>query len=329
MQEKIPLTRQDFVPNTAIKWCAWCWDFIILSQLQNTFVKMWIPKEKITLVSWIGCAGRFPYYMNTYGFHTIHGRAVAVATWVKLSNPDLSVFVIGWDWDILSIWWNHLLHAARKNIWIKIIMPNNEIYALTKWQLSPTTEKWVATKTTPSWSYINPINPVKFTLWADCAFVARSIDTEIAFTQAILDRAANFDSTVFVEILQKCITFAPNNFSTLRNPILKEDYILRVEHGKPLVFWKEKNKWIAIENYKPKIVEFESGKIPENVVIYDETNEQLAYIIANLEYGEFPMPIWIFKAINKPTFESSYLKSTQKFNSKKNLEEILNNWEVF
>lgn len=323
-----PLTKKDFMSTTPPKWCPGCGDFLILNAMQNAFVNSGIPRENFVIVGWIGCAGRFPYYMNTYGFHSVHGRAPTIATGVKLNNPELEVWVLTWDWDALSIGTNHVFHTLRKNIWVKILLLNNEIYALTKWQLSPTSKKWKITKTSPSWSIKNPVNPVKFALNSWASFVARSIDSEMILTQQIIEKATSIKSSTFVEVLQNCVTFNPDLSETIRNREEKEDYILRIENGKPLIFGKDRNKWIAIENYKPQIVEFEASKIPENVVIYNETNEQLAYIIANLSAPEFPIPVWIFKNIPSKSYEQELSENN---NWNKKIEEILEGsdfWEI-
>lgn len=330
MTENTILTKADFVSDTPAKWCPGCWDFIILNQLQNTFAKAGIPKEDFVVISGIGCAGRLPYHIDTYGFHTIHWRAPTIATGVKLSNPKLQTWIITWDWDWLSIGANHLFHVMRKNIWVKILLFNNEIYALTKWQLSPTSEKWKITKTTPIGSIDKPVNPIKFALWLECGFVARTIDTEIALTQMILDKASWVLWTVFVEILQNCVTFNSWADNCIRNREIKEDYIIRLEHNKPLIFWKNKDKAIIIENFKAKVIEFNPENIPDNVAIYDETSNEMAYIIGNMPKEWFPLPIWIFKSIDSTSYEELYSEMLEKNNIKnKSLEEILEDWETW
>jgi len=330
MTKNTTLTKSDFVSDVTAKWCPWCWDFIILSQLQNTFAKAWIPKEDFVVISGIGCAWRLPYYIDTYWFHTIHGRAPTIATGVKLSNPKLQTWIMTWDWDWLSIGANHLFHVMRKNIWVKILLFNNQIYALTKWQLSPTTERWRITKTTPIWSIDEHVDPVKFALGLECNFVARTIDTEMTLTQEILDRAVKINWTVFVEILQSCVAFNPWSLNPIRNREIKEDYILRVEHWKPLIFGRNKNKWIIIENFKPKVIEFDIDKIPENIVIYDETSKELAYIIGNMSWEEFPIPIWIFKSLEWLSYEELYAEILEKNNIKnRGISEILEDWEIW
>lgn len=325
MWENKTYTIADFKPTNQVKWCAWCWDLLVLNRLQNQFVKSWLPKENFVVVAWIGCAWRLPYYMNTYWFHTIHGRAPAVATWVKLANPELQVWIATWDWDALSIGGNHIIHTIRKNIWVKILLLNNSIYWLTKWQLSPTSNIWSITKTSPIGSIETPINPSNFAISLWCSFVARTIDSEIPLTDKVLEEWWKNSWTVFIEVLQKCITFNPKYFEELRNPETKEDYILRVENGQPLVFGKAKNKCIIIENFKPKIVEF-SEKLPENVIIYDETSNELAYIISKFSYPEFPIPVWILYRNNNTSYEELLANQNKKI---KSIDKIINDWEVF
>jgi len=226
-----------------------------------------------------------------------------VATGVKLADPDLAVWVVTGDGDGLSIGGNHMLHAIRKNIGLKIVLFNNRIYALTKGQASPTTQPGTRTKTTPEGSLDFPFNPARFAAGLDCTFVARGIDFDLAGNAAILERAAAHEGTVFVEILQKCVPFSDKEFDPLKDPQTKDDNVLRVEHGKPLVFGKGKNKGIVFRGFRPGIVEFEAGKVPGEVAVYDETSAEMAYLISGLTQPEFPVPVGVFKAVEKPAYE--------------------------
>ncbi len=303
--ENTKLTAKDFSSNLPVKWCPGCGDFAILNMIQKTLAGMGLPHEKYAVVSGIGCSSRFPYYVNTYGFHSIHGRAPAIATGLKLSNPDLSVWVITGDGDGLSIGGNHMLHAIRRNIGLKIVLFNNRIYALTKGQASPTTQPGTRTKTTPLGSIDYPFIPARFAVGLDCTFVARGIDTDIAGTSAILERAAGHNGTTFVEILQKCVPFSDKEFDPLKDPAAREDVLLRVAHGKPLVFGRDRNKGIAFRNFRPEIVEF-SGKVPDEIAVYDETNAEMAYLISGFTQPELPLPVGVFRATRKPSFEELY-----------------------
>lgn len=301
--ENVKLNAKDFSSGLPVKWCPGCGDFAILSQIQKAMAGMGLPHEKYAVISGIGCSSRFPYYVNTYGFHTMHGRAPAVATGVKLANPELAVWVVTGDGDGLSIGGNHMLHAIRKNIGLKIVLFNNRIYALTKGQASPTTQPGTKTKTTPAGSLDFPFNPARFAAGLDCTFVARGIDFDLAGNSAILERAAAHNGTVFIEILQKCVPFSDKEFDPLKDPGTKEDNVLRVAHGQPLVFGKEKNKGIAFRGFRPEVVAFDPGKIPAEVAVYDETSPEMAYLISGLSQPEFPVPVGVFKAVAKPSYE--------------------------
>ena len=304
--EPVKLTAKDFSSNLPVKWCPGCGDFAILNMMQKVLANMGLPHEKYAVISGIGCSSRFPYYVNTYGFHSIHGRAAAVASGVKLANPDLAVWVITGDGDGLSIGGNHMMHAIRRNIGLKIVLFNNRIYALTKGQASPTTQPGTKTKSTPAGSIDYPFNPARFAVGLDCTFVARGLDNDLPGTTAILERAAKHNGTTFVEIFQKCVPFSDKEFDPLKNPATREDVILRVEHGKPLVFGVNKNKGIVFKGFKPSVVTFEPGKVPAEVAVYDETNAEMAYLISGFTQPGLPVPFGVFLATSKPSFEELY-----------------------
>ncbi|MDT8286830.1 MAG: 2-oxoacid:ferredoxin oxidoreductase subunit beta [Elusimicrobiales bacterium] len=301
--ENAKLNARDFSSGLPVKWCPGCGNFAILNQIQKAMAGMSLPHEKYAVISGIGCSSRFPYYVNTYGFHTMHGRAPAVATGVKLANPELAVWVVTGDGDGLSIGGNHMLHAIRKNIGLKIVLFNNRIYALTKGQASPTTQPGTKTKTTPAGSLDFPFNPARFAAGLDCTFVARGIDFDLTGNAAILERAAAHNGTVFVEILQKCVPFSDKEFDPLKDPGTKEDNVLRVAHGRPLVFGKEKNKGIAFRGFRPEVVSFAPGEVPAEVAVYDETSPEMAYLISGLSQPDFPVPVGVFKAVDKTSYE--------------------------
>ena len=303
--ENAKLTAKDFSSGLPVKWCPGCGDYAILNVIQKTMANMGLPREKFAVISGIGCSSRFPYYVSTYGFHTLHGRACAVASGVKLSNPELSVWVITGDGDGLSIGGNHTMHAIRRNMDMKIILFNNRIYGLTKGQASPTTLPGSKTKTTPLGAIDYPFNPARFAVGLDCTFVARCIDSDIPGSSAVLERAAKHVGTAFVEIYQKCVPFTDKEFDWLKDPATKEDMILRVEHGKPLVFGKNKDKGIAIKNMKAGIVTF-SGAVPAEVAVYDETNDEMAHLVSGLKHPEFPTPVGVLRAVRKPAYEELY-----------------------
>ena len=300
------LTAKDFASGLPVKWCPGCGDFAILNMMQKVLANMGLPHEKYAVISGIGCSSRFPYYVNTYGFHSIHGRAAAVASGVKLANPDLAVWVVTGDGDGLSIGGNHMMHAIRRNIGLKIVLFNNRIYALTKGQASPTTQPGTRTKSTPAGSIDYPFNPARFAVGLDCTFVARGLDNDLPGTTAILERAAKHNGTTFVEIFQKCVPFSDKEFDPLKNPATREDVILRVEHGKPLVFGVNKDKGIVFKGFKPSVISFEPGRVPAEVAVYDETNAEMAYLISGFTQPELPVPFGVFLSTSKPSFEELY-----------------------
>jgi 2-oxoglutarate ferredoxin oxidoreductase subunit beta len=240
------LSRKDFVSDQDVRWCPGCGDYAILAQVQKVMPELGVPRENFVFLSGIGCSSRFPYYMNTYGFHTIHGRAPAIATGLKASRPDLSVWVATGDGDALSIGGNHLIHALRRNIDINILLFNNRIYGLTKGQYSPTSEQGKITKSTPLGSVDHPFNPISVALGAEGTFVARSIDVEAKHLQTIVRRAYEHKGTAFVEILQNCNIFNDGAFANLTEKDIKADTQLVLEHGKPLIFGKNRDKGIRL-----------------------------------------------------------------------------------
>ncbi|OIO00244.1 MAG: 2-oxoacid:ferredoxin oxidoreductase subunit beta [Elusimicrobia bacterium CG_4_10_14_0_2_um_filter_56_8] len=327
------LTAKNFSSGLPVKWCPGCGDFAILSMLQKTMANMGLPLEQYAVISGIGCSSRFPYYVSTYGFHSIHGRALPIATGVKLSKPELAVWVITGDGDGMSIGGNHLIHAIRRNISLKIVLFNNRIYGLTKGQASPTTLQGSKTKTTPLGAIDYPFDPTRFAIGLDCTFVARGIDNDIAGTSAIFERAARHTGTAFVEVLQKCVPFTDKEFDSLKDPATKEEMLLRVEHGKPLVFGKDKNKGISFRNMRAEIVEFKAGAVPAEVAIYDETNADMAYLVSGLPHPEFPTPIGVLKAVRKPAYEEMYYDQVKTIGNTKEheLEALLSGpdaWEI-
>ena len=331
--ENTKLTAKDFASTLPVKWCPGCGDFAILNQLQKAMAGMGLPHEKYVVVSGIGCSSRFPYYVNTYGFHSIHGRACAVASGVKLSNPGLAVWVVTGDGDGLAIGGNHMLHAIRRNIGLKIVLFNNRIYAMTKGQASPTTLLGTKTRSSPMGTIDYPLNPVRFATGLDCTFVARGIDTDMAGNAAIFERAAKHNGTAFVEVLQKCVPFTDKEFDCLKDPEKKEDMILRVEHGKPLIFGKNRNKGIAFKNFRVEIVEFKAGSVPDEVAVYDETNADMAYLVSGFQAPEFPIPVGVLKAGEKPSYEELYYEQVAAIGDTKEneLETLLSGpdaWEI-
>ena len=306
---KPALSRKDFVSNQEPRWCPGCGDYSILAQVQKVMPDFGIPREKIVFVSGIGCSSRFPYYMNTYGFHTIHGRAPTIATGIKVSRPDLTVWMATGDGDSLAIGGNHLIHVLRRNVGIKIILFNNRIYGLTKGQYSPTSELGKKTKSTPGGSLDHPFSTLSVVIGAEGTFVARSIDTELAHLQAMLKRAGDHKGTTLLEVYQNCPVFNDDAFVYITEKTNKADRVLYLEHGKPLIFGKDKNKGIRIgKNFTPEVVEVGEGpgQVPlSEIAVHDETveNPSYAFMLSRMEWPEFPVPIGVLRNVIRPAYE--------------------------
>ena len=253
-------TAKDFSSGQDVRWCPGCGDYSILAQTQRTAPDLGIDIEKFVWISGIGCAARFPYYMNTYGMHGIHGRAPAIATGVKVNNPELSVWVASGDGDLLSIGGNHFIHACRRTIGLKILLFNNRIYGLTKGQYSPTSEKGKITKSTPFGSVDYPFNPLSLAVGAGASFVARALDRDPKHLQAMLKRAGEHKGTAFIEVYQNCNIFNDGAFEILTDKTTRDDNVIYLEHEKPMLFGKEKNKGIKLDGLKPIVVDIAEGK---------------------------------------------------------------------
>ncbi|MEM7159342.1 MAG: 2-oxoacid:ferredoxin oxidoreductase subunit beta [Myxococcota bacterium] len=284
------LTKKDFTSDQEVRWCPGCGDYAILAAVQKALPTMGVARENTVFISGIGCSSRFPYYMNTYGFHTIHGRAPALATGLKLSNPDLDVWIITGDGDGLSIGGNHLLHVLRRNVDVQLLMFNNRIYGLTKGQYSPTSLLGQRSPSTPMGSLDYPVVPTLFALGAGAPFVARAIDTSIKTLGSVLVEAREHRGASFVEILQNCPVFNDGTWTGVTARDVASDTQLWAEHGKPLLFGKEKNKGLRVVGGEIEVVQVGEGGVPESeVTVHDETNRSLAFLLAQLYVPDFPM----------------------------------------
>jgi 2-oxoglutarate ferredoxin oxidoreductase subunit beta len=304
MSETIKLTRKDFQSDQTVRWCPGCGDYAILAQMQRVMPDLGVPKENIVFISGIGCSSRFPYYMNTYGIHSIHGRAPTLATGLKIANPDLMVFVITGDGDGLSIGGNHLLHACRRNVDINIILFNNRIYGLTKGQYSPTSLPGTRTKTSPMGSLEVAFNPISVALAAEATFIARTIDLEQKHMGEMLKRAAAHRGVSFVEIFQNCLIFNDGTFSAVTDRKTKEENRLMLEHGKPMVFGKDKDRGLRLNGIIPEVVSLADTPIDE-IMVHDENSPRthMAHMLSRMTNPEYPVPIGVFRAIDRPTYE--------------------------
>lgn len=299
------LTAKDLASDQEVRWCPGCGDYSILAQMKKALAGLGIPREKFVFVSGIGCSSRFPYYMNTYGFHSIHGRAPTLATGLKLCRPDLSVWVITGDGDGLSIGGNHLIHAIRRNVDLKIILFNNEIYGLTKGQYSPTSRIGTRTKSSPLGSIDNPLRPLSIAIGAEATFVARTIDVDINHLTDTLRRAANHKGTAFVEIYQNCKVFNDGVFDYATDKSIKADNTLYLEHGKPLIFGKDRNKGIRLHDLDPEVVTLGNGITVDDLLIHDEKAEEpsRAYLLSRMVYPRFPECFGVFRCVERPTYD--------------------------
>ncbi|PIQ86025.1 MAG: 2-oxoacid:ferredoxin oxidoreductase subunit beta [Candidatus Omnitrophica bacterium CG11_big_fil_rev_8_21_14_0_20_45_26] len=301
---KPPQSRDDFISGQEVRWCPGCGDYAILATVQRTLAKRQIPREKYVFVSGIGCSSRFPYYMNTYGFHTIHGRAPTIATGLRCVNPELSIWVITGDGDGLSIGGNHLIHCMRRNVDLNILLVNNRIYGLTKGQYSPTSEISKVTKSTPFGSIEHPINALCIAIASEATFIARTLDTDPVHMSYVLSRAAEHRGISFVEIYQNCIIFNDKTFTPITGRDTRDDRMVYLEHGKPLVFGKKKNKAIKLNGLDPVIVDLDDSQHQKDLVIHDEKAKEphYAYLLTQMEYPEMPVPFGVFRAIERPTY---------------------------
>jgi 2-oxoglutarate ferredoxin oxidoreductase subunit beta len=311
-----PLTRRDFATDQDVRWCPGCGDYAILASVQKVLPELGVPRERVVFVSGIGCASRFPYYMNTYGIHTIHGRAPAFATGVKVANPELSVWVVAGDGDALSIGGNHLLHALRRNLDIQLLLLNNRVYGLTKGQYSPTSRLGTRTKSTPTGSIDNPVDPLALALGAGATFVARTIDVDARHLQATLARAAAHRGTSFVEILQNCPVFNDGEWRDLEEPVLRTANALALEHGQPLVFGPDgARRGIVLDGFAPRVIELGDDEDPleRGVLVHDEHDASggLAFLLAGLHLPEFPEPIGVLRSIERPRYEERLGQAVQ------------------
>jgi 2-oxoglutarate ferredoxin oxidoreductase subunit beta len=330
------LTPKDFASDQEIRWCPRCGDYSILAQMKKVLPTLGIPKEKFVFVSGIGCSSRFPYYMNTYGIHGIHGRAPAIATGVKLTRPDLQVWVITGDGDALSIGGNHLMQVLRRNVDLKIILFNNQIYGLTKGQYSPTSPLGARTKSTPYGSVDNPLGPLSVAIGCEATFVARSIDVDIKHLAMVLERAAHHKGTAFVEVYQDCNVFNHGAFDYCTDKTVKGDNVVYLEHGKPLIFGAEIKKGIRLHNLHPEVVEVGKGIGEDDLLFHDEKMREpsLAFLLARMRHPEFPEPIGVFRDVEAPVYDEQVNKQLAHVMEQKgpgNLEELFNSgdtWEV-
>ena len=329
------LKKKDFVSGQDVKWCPGCGDYAILAQVQKVFPTLGIKKEDFLVVSGIGCSSRFPYYMNTFGFHTIHGRAPAVASGAKLANPNLSVWMITGDGDAMSIGGNHFIHILRRNLNIKILMFNNKIYGLTKGQYSPTSELGKVTKSTPMGSLDFPFNPSSLAIGAGATFVGRSLDRETKHLAEMVGLANSHKGASFVDIYQNCNIFNDGAHSAYTDRETKNDTLIKLTHGEPMVFGESGSKILKLEGSKFKVLKLEDGFSMDDATVHDYNDKNLAFLLSEMTVdSSLPTPIGILYKEEKPTYDDMMVDQIDLAKNKSsdiNIQDIItgnNTWQV-
>jgi 2-oxoglutarate ferredoxin oxidoreductase subunit beta len=334
--ENIPvLTKEDFKVKDPVKWCSGCGGHSVLSAVQNALPEIAVEKEKIVFVSGIGCSSRFPYYINTYGFHGLHGRAVPVASGIKVSNPELSVWVVTGDGDLLAIGGNHFLHVVRRNIDMNILLFNNKIYGLTKGQYSPTTPKGMKTKTSPDGTVENPLKPGELTIGAQGSFFARAVDTDPKLMKDIFVKAARHIGTSVVEVLQNCLIYTNEIHSDITGKDVREEHQLILEHGKPMIYGKQRDKGLVLEKTQLKAVKIgENGYTMDDILVHDVTitDPSIHYMLASMSLPDFPMAMGVIRAVENPSYANllyNQISSAKAQSPLKTMDDLLLSGNVF
>jgi 2-oxoglutarate ferredoxin oxidoreductase subunit beta len=337
MTETQKLSPKDFKSDQEVRWCAGCGDHAVLNAVHRSMAELGLPKENYTIISGIGCSSRFPYYMNTYAMHSIHGRAAAISSGVKVANPDLSVWMVTGDGDCMAIGGNHFIHVIRRNIDLNIILLNNQIYGLTKGQYSPTSLEGQVTKTSPYGTVEPPFHPGELVIGAQGRFFARAIDNNVKMCAKIFTEAAQFKGTSVIEVLQNCVIYNDKAHGLLTDKAHKEDRQLHLEHGKPMIFGKERNKGIVLDGLKLKVVTIgENGISDKDILVHDahDDNPILHHMISNMSQPDFPVAMGIIRAVQTETYEEKLnlqMEHVKKSSSIKSMKDLLysgNTWQV-
>ncbi len=328
------LTPKDFESGQDVRWCPGCGDYSILAQVKKILPKVGVGRENVVFVSGIGCSSRFPYYVNTYGMHSIHGRAPGFASGIKVTNPDLLVWVVTGDGDALSIGGNHLIHAIRRNMDIIILLFNNRIYGLTKGQYSPTSELGKMTKSSPMGSIDNPLRPLSVAIGCEASFVARTLDVDVKHLAETLERAAAHRGTSFVEIYQDCNVFNHLAYEYASDKEQRPENTLYLEHGKPMIFGKNRDKGIRLHGTEIEVVQLGGGIREDDLLFHDERAKEptLAYLLSRMSYPEFPEPMGVLRCVDKPRYEvlaHEQIKAAQAKKGPGRLEDLFNEGDVW
>jgi 2-oxoglutarate ferredoxin oxidoreductase subunit beta len=305
----LPLTAKDFASDQEVRWCPGCGDYSVLAQMKKALAGLGLPRERFVFVSGIGCAGRLPYYLSTYGFHGVQGRAPALATGLKLVRPDLSVWVVTGDGDALAVGTGHLVHALRRNVDVKIVLLNNEVYGLTRGQYSPTSRQGTRTRSSPDGSVETPLRPLALALAAEATFVARTVDVDVDHLAATLRRAGEHKGAAFVEVYQNCKVFNDGVFEYATDKVVKSDNLLYLEHGKPLVFGQDQNRGIRLRGLAPEVVTLTNGTKAEDLLVHDERAEEphLAFLLSRMAFPDFPECVGVLRCVERPTYDGLVL----------------------
>lgn len=335
--QEIKMTPKDYASDQEVRWCPGCGDYSILAQMKKVLSTLQSKRENTVFVSGIGCSSRFPYYLDTYGIHSIHGRAPAVATGLKVSRPELDVWMITGDGDGFSIGANHLVHAIRRNVDINILLFNNRIYGLTKGQYSPTSELGKKTKSTPYGSVDHPLNPLSVVIGSGATFAARSVDVHIKHLGEILEAAYQHKGTSFVEIYQNCNIFNDGAFEWSTDRKRKADTVIELIEGKPMIFGSESNKGLRMNNnLELEVVTIgENGITEADLLVHDPKRDSsaLAFALGQIHYPDFPEPVGIFRQVEKPTYNDLVQHQVQSakdsIKGKDSLEALLNAGETW
>jgi 2-oxoglutarate ferredoxin oxidoreductase subunit beta len=329
------LTLKDFKSDQEVRWCPGCGDHAVLNSVQKALVELGIPREKFAFISGIGCSSRFPYYMNTYGFHGIHGRASAIASGVKIANPELSVWQITGDGDALAIGGNHFIHVVRRNIDINIILFNNEIYGLTKGQYSPTSERGLVTKTSPFGTVEEPFSVGELVIGARGKFFARTLDSNVSLSTQIYIQAAKHKGTSVVEVLQNCVIFNDGIHENVTGKEVRDDRTLILSHGKSMIFGKENDKGLILDGLKLRVVKLgENGITEKDILIHNayEPNSGIQFMLANMRYPEYPVALGVIRSVPGPIYETdleNQIAEVKKASKIKNMDDLLNSGSVW
>ncbi len=337
MQDTLNYTLKDFKSESEVRWCPGCGDHAVLNAVQKAMANLGIRHEDFAVISGIGCSSRFPYYMSTFGFHTIHGRAAAIASGVKCANPNLTVWEITGDGDALAIGGNHFIHTIRRNIDLNIILFNNKIYGLTKGQYSPTTDRGFVTKTSPMGTIEDPFVPGQLVLGAGGAFFARCVDNNLKHSQEIFEEAAKFKGTSVVEVLQNCVIFNDGIHEAISDPKTREERQIFLKHGEPMIFGNTRDKGIVLEKGKLRVVQIgENGVTAEDVLVHDAMDQDgfLHQSLINMKFPDFPVAMGVISAVPSKVYNEAMVAQIEEAKSKskiKTVDQLLssgNTWTV-